>query len=53
MPQVIPPRSGVAFELRRGQRLRVIDPEGGQGADQLAIKRDHNGAVLSTRRSQG
>src|SRR3569833_13402 len=24
----IPPRSGVAFELRAGQRLRVIDPRG-------------------------
>lgn len=32
----IEPRSGVAFPLRRGQSLRVIDPEGVQVADLLA-----------------
>jgi uncharacterized protein YcgI (DUF1989 family) len=51
MPQVIPPRSGVAFELRRGQRLRVIDPEGEQVADLLAFNRDDIGEVLSSGRS--
>jgi uncharacterized protein YcgI (DUF1989 family) len=51
MPQVIPPRSGVAFELRRGQRLRVIDPEGEQVADLLAYNRDDIGEVLSSGRS--
>jgi uncharacterized protein YcgI (DUF1989 family) len=51
MPQVIPPRSGVAFELRRGQRLRVIDPEGEQVADLLAFNRDDLDEVLSSGRS--
>jgi len=35
-PCRIEPRSGVAFALRRGQTLRVIDPEGVQVADLLA-----------------
>jgi uncharacterized protein YcgI (DUF1989 family) len=51
MPQVIPPRSGVAFEMRRGQRLRVIDPEGEQVADLLAFNREDVGEVLSSGRS--
>jgi uncharacterized protein YcgI (DUF1989 family) len=51
MPQVIPPRSGVAFELRRGQRLRVIDPEGEQVADLLAFSREDIGEMLSSGRS--
>ncbi len=33
----IEPRSGVAFELRCGQTLRVIDPEGLQVSDLLAF----------------
>ena len=51
MPSVIAPRSGVAFELRRGQRLRVIDPEGEQVADLLAYNREDIGEVLSSGRS--
>lgn len=51
MPSVIAPRSGVAFELRRGQRLRVIDPEGEQVADLLAYSREDIGEVLSFGRS--
>jgi uncharacterized protein YcgI (DUF1989 family) len=51
MRQVIPPRSGVAFELRRGQRLRVIDPEGEQVADLLAFNRDDLDETLSSGRS--
>lgn len=35
-PQRIEPRSGVAFELREGQTLTVIDPEGAQVSDLLA-----------------
>lgn len=34
---VIPPRSGVAFSLNAGDELVVIDPEGSQVADLLAI----------------
>ena len=33
----IEPRSGVAFPLRQGQRLRVIDPQGVQVSDLLAF----------------
>ena len=33
----IEPRSGVAFPLRQGQRLRVIDPKGVQVSDLLAF----------------
>ena len=32
----IPPRSGTAFELREGQGLTVIDPQGSQVADLVA-----------------
>ncbi len=32
----IPPRSGVAFRLRQGEYLEVIDPDGGQVSDWLA-----------------
>ena len=51
MVQVIPPRSGVAFELRRGQRLRVIDPEVEQVADLLAYNRADTGEAISNGRS--
>ncbi len=47
----IPPRSGVAFELSHGQRLKVIDPQGEQVADLLAYRRDDTGEVLSSGRS--
>ena len=51
MPHEIAPRSGVAFELARGQRLRVIDPQGEQVADLLAYNRDDVGEALSSGRS--
>jgi len=51
MAEVIPPRSGVAFELRRGQCLRVIDPEGEQVADLLAFRREDVGEAISSGRS--
>ena len=47
----IAPRSGVAFTLEAGQRLAVIDPEGGQVADLLAFARDDIGEVLSAGRT--
>ncbi|MEJ7746224.1 MAG: urea carboxylase-associated family protein [Luteimonas sp.] len=47
----IAPRSGVAFELRSGQRLKVIDPLGEQVADLLAYRRGDTGEVLSSGRS--
>jgi len=47
----IPPRSGVAFTLDRGQRLTVIDPEGEQVADLLAFRRDDPREVISSGRT--
>ena len=38
MPSEIPPRSGVAFPLDKGQKLTVIDPRGEQVADLLAFR---------------
>jgi len=51
MPHEIAPRSGVAFTLDAGQRLSVIDPEGGQVADLLAYNRGDVGEVLSAGRT--
>lgn len=51
MVHEIPPRSGVAFELSCGQRLRVIDPQGEQVADLLAYNRADVAEVLSSGRS--
>lgn len=51
MVHEIAPRSGVAFEMARGQRLRVIDPRGQQVADLLAYNRHDIGEVLSSGRS--
>lgn len=50
-PQRIAPRSGVAFELRAGQTLTVIDPEGAQVADLLAFNRHDIGEALSNGRT--
>jgi uncharacterized protein YcgI (DUF1989 family) len=47
----IAPRSGTAFVLRAGQRLRVIDPEGEQVADLLAFAGDDVREALSSGRS--
>ena len=47
----IPPRSGVAFKLRQGQRLRVIDPQGEQVADLLAFNDNDIREYLSSGRT--
>lgn len=47
----IAPRSGVAFELNKGDRLTVIDVEGQQVADLLAFVRDDIGEVISNGRT--
>ena len=47
----IPPRSGVAFELRAGQRLRVIDPRGEQVSDLIAFNREARQEYLSSGRT--
>ena len=49
--QVIPPRSGTAFALRRGQRLTVIDPEGEQVSDMVAFALDDHEEALSSGRT--
>lgn len=51
MIQTIAPRSGVAFELRQGQRLKVIDPQGEQVADLVAFNRHDTGEAISSGRS--
>ena len=47
----IPPRSGTAFLLDKGQSLTVIDPQGEQVADLLAYRRDDVGEALSSGRT--
>ena len=51
MRHEIAPRSGVAFTLDAGQRLSVIDPQGGQVADLLAYNRADVGEALSAGRT--
>jgi uncharacterized protein len=51
MSHEIPPRSGVAFELKAGQRLKVIDPRGEQVSDLLAFNRHDIAEVISSGRT--
>lgn len=51
MPHRIPPRSGTAFALDKGQTLTVIDPSGEQVADLLAFNRHDVGEVISSGRT--
>ncbi|WP_303830622.1 urea carboxylase-associated family protein [Asticcacaulis taihuensis] len=47
----IPARHGAAFRLNRGQRLRVIDPQGEQVSDMLAFNAHDINEVISSGRS--
>jgi uncharacterized protein YcgI (DUF1989 family) len=47
----IPPRSGAAFGLAKGQTLTVIDVEGGQVADLLAVAKDDVRELISSGRT--
>lgn len=47
----IPPRSGVAFRLARGDLLAVIDPQGQQVADIVAFSAEDTAEHLSSGRS--
>jgi uncharacterized protein YcgI (DUF1989 family) len=47
----IAPRTGVAFRLKAGQRLRVIDPQGEQVSDMLAFNAADTAEVISSGRS--
>ena len=48
---LIPPRSGTAFEIREGDTLTVIDPEGMQVADLLAFNAADLDEVVSSGRT--
>lgn len=47
----IAPRTGQAFRLNRGQRLRVVDPRGEQVSDLLAFNAADVGEVISSGRT--
>lgn len=47
----IEPRSGVSFELKKGQSLTVIDPDGAQVSDLLAFSRADVREVISNGRT--
>lgn len=51
MRSEIPPRTGVAFEIDKGQRLRVIDPRGEQVSDLMAFNRNDTNEYLSSGRT--
>lgn len=51
MRQIIEPKSGIALRLGKGQRLRVVDPEGQQVADLVAFAADDSGQWLSNGRT--
>lgn len=51
MNHEIPPRSGTAFELRKGETLTVIDPRGEQVADLLAFNANDIHEVVSSGRT--
>jgi uncharacterized protein len=40
MRQVVPAALGAGLRLKRGERLRVLDPEGGQSGDLVAFSQD-------------
>jgi uncharacterized protein YcgI (DUF1989 family) len=47
----IEPRSGAAFRLRKGDLLKVVDPEGGQVSDLLAYNANDIREVVSNGRT--
>lgn len=51
MPTEIPPRSGTAFMLRRGEVLKVIDAQGGQVSDLVAFMASNARENLSNGRT--
>jgi uncharacterized protein YcgI (DUF1989 family) len=48
---IIPPRNGVAFVLRRGQQLKVVDLEGEQVADFVCFNLNDRSEYLSSGRT--
>lgn len=51
MTNIISPRTGAAFRLNKGQRLRVIDPQGEQVSDMLAFNAADTDEVISSGRT--
>ncbi|MBX9738581.1 MAG: urea carboxylase-associated family protein [Beijerinckiaceae bacterium] len=51
MHSEIAPRSGVAFKLAKGRKLKVIDPQGEQVSDLLAFRADDIDEVISSGRT--
>ncbi|GAC1331251.1 MAG: urea carboxylase-associated family protein [Candidatus Dormibacteria bacterium] len=49
--QRIPPQSGTAFEIKRGQRLRITDVQGEQVSDLTSFSMDDTREWLSSGRS--
>ena len=49
--EVVPPRSGTAFTLKKGQQLTVVDLQGEQVADLLCYNQHDTGEVLSSGRT--
>lgn len=47
----IAPRTGVAVTLAKGEHLTVIDPQGGQVSDMLAVAADEPAEILSNGRT--
>lgn len=47
----IPPRSGTAFHLKKGQRLKVIDPQGEQVSDLFCFMKSNHEEYLSSGRT--
>jgi uncharacterized protein len=48
---IIPPRSGVSFLLKKGQRLKVVDIEGEQVSDFVCYNLEDKGEVISSGRT--
>lgn len=48
---IIPPRSGVSFVLLKGQRLKIVDPEGEQVADFVCYNQHDTSEYVSSGRT--
>ncbi len=48
MVKEIKVQSGVAFELKKGQKLKVIDPKGGQVSDMVLFNKHAKGEKISS-----
>jgi uncharacterized protein YcgI (DUF1989 family) len=49
--KIIPPRSGVSFILKKDQRLKVVDVEGGQVSDFICYNLYDKAEYLSSGRT--